>query len=293
MSLSSTHSLSAAPPTLKVKQEREFIEATSRLTSFNLYSRPGVPIAPIEIRMSQDRLSLIARLIDSNADARRHPQVVLELVDKLGYRGDKVAEIRTLALIVSACAKAGEYERAAEMCEEMVGKAEAVRRSPKGGDTQEIANMTWLACSRVGQSSTYHDSEKKLRLMGHALLLCPTEQVSDLLVSWRAVEESATDAQPNKREAQLAIPAMSPDRPTSALAQRLTSDAMSLGHAARSYLRTPDGLGRPNSPLPAAALDSLLHGREGGVRDKLTVGFGASASPRRALCRSELVLSCI
>lgn len=267
------HSLSAAPPTLKVKQEREFIEATSRLTSFNLYSRPGVPIAPIEIRMSQDRLSLIARLIDSNADARRHPQVVRELVDKLGFRGDKLAEIKTLALIVSACAKAGEYERAAEMCEEMVGKAEAVRRSPKG-DTQEIANMTWLACARVGQSTTYHDSEKKLRLMGHALLLCPTEQVSDLLVSWRAVEESATDVQPNKREAQLAVPLTSPDLP-SALAQRLTSDAMSLGHAARSYLRTPDGLGRPNSPLPAAALDSLLHGREGGVRDKLSVGFGA------------------
>lgn len=233
--------------------------------------------------MSQDRLSLIARLIDSNADARRHPQVILELVDKLGFRGDKLAEIRTLALIVSACAKAGEYERAAELCEEMVGKAEAVRKSSKGTDAQEVANMTWLACTRVGQSSSYQDSEKKLRLMGHALLLCPTEQVSDLLVSWRMVEDAAaSDAQksPTKtRESQFAVPATSPDRPntpTSALAQRLTNDAMSLGNAARSYLRTPDG--RPHSPMPAAALDSLLHGREGGVRDKLSVGFGTSAT---------------
>jgi hypothetical protein len=45
-------SLAVAPPTPRVRKEREFIEATSRLASFRLESEPGVPLSPIQIRLT-------------------------------------------------------------------------------------------------------------------------------------------------------------------------------------------------------------------------------------------------
>ena len=46
--------------------------------------------------------------------------MILEMVNKLGYRGDKLAEVRTLAMIGDAAVSARDFERAAEMCERMV-----------------------------------------------------------------------------------------------------------------------------------------------------------------------------
>ena len=62
-------------PSERITREKEFIEATSRLCSFNLMSRPGIPISPIEIRLTKDRLSLVARVLSNNADAYKHTQV--------------------------------------------------------------------------------------------------------------------------------------------------------------------------------------------------------------------------
>ena len=79
----------------RVTQEKQFIEATSRLCSFNLMSRPGIPISPIEIRLTKDRLSLVSRVLSSNNDAYKHSEVILDLVRKLGFHNDIIAEVKT------------------------------------------------------------------------------------------------------------------------------------------------------------------------------------------------------
>ena len=91
--------MSVSQPTPQIVKEREFIEATSRISSFNVMSKPGVPLLPIEIRLTKDRLGLVSRVMSSNDDAYKHAEVMLDLTRKLGYQDDPVAEVKTLAMI--------------------------------------------------------------------------------------------------------------------------------------------------------------------------------------------------
>ncbi|CEQ38691.1 SPOSA6832_00144, partial [Sporobolomyces salmonicolor] len=210
--------LSAAPQTPTIRLERDFIEATSRLCSFRIHSRPGIPITPIEIRHSADRLSFVARLLASNEDAFRHPAMLLELVNKLGYRGDRLAEVRTLAMLSEAALQAGEYDRAADVCDQMVQVVETMRKvagKGKGQDrasisslsaflsiagsapssstttappAEEAADHAWKACFQLGKHDAYEDLSRRMQALGQALVLCPPERIATLLPVWTALE---------------------------------------------------------------------------------------------------------
>ncbi|GAA5862538.1 hypothetical protein JCM1840_004218 [Sporobolomyces johnsonii] len=212
--------LSAAPQTPTIRLERDFIEATSRLCSFRIYSRPGIPITPIEIRHSSDRLSFVARLLASNEDAFRHPSMLLELVNNLGYRGDRLAEVRTLAMLSDAALQAGEYDRAADMCDQMVQVVETMRKvagksKGKGKDrastssssalssiaasapssstttappAEEAADHAWKACFQLGKHDAYEDLSRRMQALGQALVLCPPERIATILPVWAALE---------------------------------------------------------------------------------------------------------
>lgn len=217
-------SLSAAPQTPRIRQERDFIEATSRLCSFRLHSRPGIPITPIEIRHSSDRLSFISRLLSSNDDAFRHPEMILEMVNKLGYRGDKLAEVRTLAMIGDAAVSARDFERAAEMCERMVEVVERMRKvAGKGKErrpdsisvpssfgttpssstkdlppSEEAASFAWRSCLQLGRNATFENPSRRMQVLGHALVLCPPDQISEILPVWTETEKEV--AKENRRK---------------------------------------------------------------------------------------------
>ena len=107
-------SLNVPPPSDRIHREKDFIEATTRLCSFKLTSRPGTPITPIEIRLTKDRLSLVSRVLASNTDAYKHTQVILELVRKLGFDHDVVAEVKTLAMLADTALSSGDFDRAYE-----------------------------------------------------------------------------------------------------------------------------------------------------------------------------------
>ena len=51
---------------VKTVKEQEFIEAASRIRSFNVTSRPGIPISPIEICLIEDSLLLVLRVRQSD-----------------------------------------------------------------------------------------------------------------------------------------------------------------------------------------------------------------------------------
>ncbi|KAI5480841.1 Sec39-domain-containing protein, partial [Pseudohyphozyma bogoriensis] len=195
--------LSAAPQTVEIKKERDFIEATSRLCSFKIYSRPGIPVAPIEIRLSKDRLSFVSRLLASNEDSYRHPDVVLDLVAKLGYRGDKLAEIRSLAMIADSGLQAGDFGRAADVCDRMVEAVETLRKvhsrdtSPNAvvGDAADVA---WQSCFQLGRHDDWSDLERRMRLLGQALVLCPGDKIPTLLPVWTKLEDQVVERRKNK-----------------------------------------------------------------------------------------------
>ena len=177
-------------------QEKEFIEATSRLCSFNLMSRPGIPISPIEIRLTKDRLSLVSRVLSSNNNAYKHTEVILDLVHKLGFRGDIVAEIKTLAMLAETAMQMEDFTRAYETSEKMVNTVLLLRSSDtfaasqaQDPSIQEASEVCWVTCFQLGRHPEFPDVQKKLALLGRALEFCPAEKLPDILASWRVLED--------------------------------------------------------------------------------------------------------
>ncbi|KAF9229146.1 Sec39-domain-containing protein [Gyrodon lividus] len=177
----------------RLVKERDFIEATSRLSSFNILSRPGVPLSAIEIRLTKDRLSLISRVLSSTADAYKHTEVVLDLLYKLGFKDDVVAEVKTLAMLSDTALQAEDFVRAYETSERMIQTVLKVQaKAPDGSEdaiVREIGEVCWVACFQLGRQLEFQNVEKKLSLLGRALELCPAEKLNDVLTSWRRLEK--------------------------------------------------------------------------------------------------------
>ncbi|KAK0464954.1 secretory pathway protein Sec39-domain-containing protein [Desarmillaria tabescens] len=165
----------------RIRKEKEFIEATSRLSSFNVMSRPGIPISPIEIRLTKDRLSLVSRVLSSNADAYKHTEVILELVYMLGFRGDVTAEVKTLAMLADTALQNEDFTRAYQTSECMINAVLALRSSNADvSKVQEASEVCWVACFQLGRQPEFDD-------------LCPPEQLHDVLTAWRRLEKEDTE----------------------------------------------------------------------------------------------------
>lgn len=174
-------SLSLVPTSVAIRKEQDFIGATSRLCSYNL------SLSPIEIRHSKDRLQLIRRVLSSSDEAHRHAEIILDLTDKLGYRGDATARVEVLAMLADAAIQATEFERAFERCQAMVGLAKTRKRGDDGGS--RVSEVCWKTCLQLGQQREYADVGNKMTLLGWAVELCPSEQIPDILSVWRRVED--------------------------------------------------------------------------------------------------------
>ncbi|KAG5652304.1 hypothetical protein H0H81_005526 [Sphagnurus paluster] len=182
--------LDVPPPTDRIVREKEFIEATSRISSFNVTSRPGIPISPIEIRLTNDRLSLVSRVLSSNSDAYKHTEVILDLARKLGFKNDVTAEVKTLAMLADTALQAEDFSRAYELSDRMVSAVLNLRaNSPNVTQVAEASEVCWVACFQLGRQVEFNDVEKKLHLLGRALELCPPDKMHDVLTPWRRLEE--------------------------------------------------------------------------------------------------------
>ncbi|KAF8634440.1 hypothetical protein AX15_000889 [Amanita polypyramis BW_CC] len=193
--------LGVPPASERVVSEKEFIEATSRITSFNIMSRPGITISPIEIRLTKDRLSLVSRVLSSNNDAYKHTEVILDLCYKLGFRDDIVAEVKVLAMVADTALQSEDFERAFEVNERMVTKITSLRNSvsvedPRLVDAKEVC---WVSCFQLGRQLEFDQLDKKLSLLGHALEFCPADKLHDIVSSWRRLEKEDIE----KREERL------------------------------------------------------------------------------------------
>ncbi|KAF9651849.1 Sec39-domain-containing protein [Thelephora ganbajun] len=180
--------LTVPKPSDRIIKEQEFIEATSRICSFNVTSRPGIPISPIEIRLTKDRLSLVSRILSSNNEAYKHTEVVLDLVRKLGFKGDSTAEIKTLGMISDVALQNEDFDRAYKIDKQIVDFVAGLKDG--GVDVgEEVKEVCWVACYQLGRQPEFEDVQKKLYLLGYALRLCPPERIVDILAAWRRVDE--------------------------------------------------------------------------------------------------------
>ncbi|KAI3622805.1 nbas protein [Moniliophthora roreri] len=189
--------LDVPAPSEALAKEKDFIEATSRLCSFNVMSRPGIPISPIEIRLTKDRLSLVSQVLSSNSDAYRHTEVILELVHKLGFKDDVIAEVKTLAMLADTALQVEDFNRSYEISGRMIDLVLGLRATSMGLDnpkTREASDVCWVACFQLGRQTEFGDTIKKLRLLGRAIEICPADRLHDVLTAWRRLEKDDVDA---------------------------------------------------------------------------------------------------
>ncbi|KAF7784612.1 hypothetical protein Agabi119p4_777 [Agaricus bisporus var. burnettii] len=186
--------LDVPPLSDRLTREKEFIEATSRIASFNVLSRPGIPISPIEIRLTKDRLSLVSRVLSSNNDAYKHTEVILDLCYKLGFQGDAVAEVKALAMLADTALQAEDFIRAYENTLRMIDIVQQHHEAPTSSDIQkgkveEMTEVCWIGCFQLGRQPEFADLKKKLQLIGSALEFCPSEKLHDVLTVWKRLEK--------------------------------------------------------------------------------------------------------
>ncbi|KAJ4002451.1 secretory pathway protein Sec39-domain-containing protein [Lentinula boryana] len=195
--------LDVPPLSNRLLKEKEFIEATSRLSSFNIMSRPGIPISPIEIRLTKDRLSLVSRVLSSNADAYKHTEVILDLVYKLGFRDNIVAEVKALAMLADTALQAEDFGRAYETCQRMIDTVLNLRATLMGMDdprVRDTSEVCWVACFQLGRQTEFDDVDKKLVLLGRAIEICPPDRLHDVLTAWRRLEKEDLEIRQERLE---------------------------------------------------------------------------------------------
>ncbi|KAK2461661.1 hypothetical protein APHAL10511_006124 [Amanita phalloides] len=185
--------LDVPPASERIIKEKEFIEATSRICSFNVMSRPGIPISPIEIRLTKDRLALVSRVLSSNSEAFKHTEVILDLCYKLGFHDDIVAEVKVLAMLADSALQSEDFECAFEANDRMVAKLSSLRDSistnfedPRILEAKEVC---WVACFQLGRQLEFDQLDKKLSLLGYALEFCPADKLHDIIAVWRRLEK--------------------------------------------------------------------------------------------------------
>lgn len=208
---------SGVPVTAKIQQEKSFIEATSRLCSFQIQSklRPGVFLAPIEIRLSPDRMDLIKRLLDAKENVYKTPDLVLDLAFKLciipsGVDNKRSTEVpsrslvesKTLALLIEAALGQADYEQAQLSCERLVANVNAIAKRVEQSVAshgqqqrqltsllQQIKEYAYRTCFLLSNQQEWKDHASRLRWCSFVLAYCPDDQVERYLKTWRQLEQ--------------------------------------------------------------------------------------------------------
>ncbi|KAH8918339.1 hypothetical protein BT69DRAFT_1353982, partial [Atractiella rhizophila] len=184
--------LSIVPDSPTIARQRSFIDATSQFFSYFPASHPS--LSPIQVRLSTDKIALMAHLLSSNKTAYKHPEVLFDLLRKLSSASDgqqaedEGGEIRTYAMCVEGAVQAADWTVAELGCEKMISLA---NRGGSGGDKGR--DVAWRGVFALAKMEDYPDLENRKTLIGHAALLCPPETISDVLLVLRRIEEQENE----------------------------------------------------------------------------------------------------
>nr|KIR44019.1 hypothetical protein I312_06775 [Cryptococcus bacillisporus CA1280] len=162
-------SLSVAPSTPAIVAERQYIEATL--------------------------LSTV--LSDSSSDAFRHPDLMLELAEKLGCRGDTDRGL-VWGMVGRAAIAKEDWPMASKAVENMVQTVKKSQDSQTAvkQERQSVANSrstlrseAWTLAHTLSSQSEFSDISAKLSFVSSAIELCPASEIPSILETFRQIEK--------------------------------------------------------------------------------------------------------
>ncbi|KAF9285514.1 hypothetical protein BGZ68_003793 [Mortierella alpina] len=241
--------LKVLPETTNIRREMDLIEATNFMTSTYHLTAPGTnaTILPLQIRATENRLSLVRRLVMTHEDAYRDHAELLELAYKVTGVGPKKAlrqqvETQVVGMLIEAALRGRNHVFALNQSErlmELLKSSGAVDLTPDGSPKLR----------RVAKSSS-------------------SLQLVDSIISQDGDTASAThDARPSS-------PSWSSSRPGSRAGMTVGTNATA--HGSPSLLESDPDAKKPWEIFVQVATES--EGREYSKR-LATVGYALASCP--------------
>ena len=176
------YSLQVIDPIPAIEEELNLIDAVDILSQYKLKikSKSDIPILPIQVRMCENRLEFIQKILNLDTNDYTKTGKLLDLSKKLlgqNFNIGKEAVVRTM--IGNAAINHNNYNFANEICKTIMTIDK---------NTIEENNDIWKLFYRLATDSSYKNTSSKIELIGHALTLCPPEQISDILIFSRELE---------------------------------------------------------------------------------------------------------
>ncbi|WVQ73871.1 hypothetical protein IAR50_003452 [Cryptococcus sp. DSM 104548] len=188
--------LMVATPSKSITSEREYIEATSRLSSFSSFN-----LTPSQIRATPEPLTLISAVLDgSSSDAYRHPDLMLDLASKLGCRS-QVEKGLVWGMVGRSAVENEDWDTGKGAVENMAAVAkERVKKTKGKGTVAESKNLaaadpdakliaeTYTLAHLIASRPNFSDIRTKREFLSIALELCPSSVIPSILETFRQVE---------------------------------------------------------------------------------------------------------
>lgn len=197
---------------------------------------------------------------------------MLDLVGKLGYRGDIVAEVRTLAMIADSAIQAEDFDMAYSTSERMISTVLGLKSSATMhtdvAQVDEAIEVCWVACFQLGRHPEFPDAGKKSVLLARALELCPADRLHDVLNAWRRVEDETIEARKQRLEHKAGAEALPTTRKNALDDSGLAPMSTSLRSRLRDFhvpspplLSTPDAAALASRTFKSVAANFPFRGR--------------------------------
>ncbi|KAJ3107129.1 hypothetical protein HDU97_004822 [Phlyctochytrium planicorne] len=189
--------LEIGPSTLRIQKEIEFVNGCFLL--YSTYERlfpSTTPPLPIQIRLREDRLGIVADLIHLYPKSR-NPEcnVLVDIGKKLTQRRSGDIEIRVRGMIASWALDYGKIDLSLTICDEMIQISSA---TPNSNAVLSI-NEEWRVALKLIKQHRQDMSESTLRqLITFCLEWCEPQFVTEILNAGRHAEISPLNTAPNE-----------------------------------------------------------------------------------------------
>lgn len=206
------------------------IAATHSLSFYSLTLQHGVPFQPVSIRVSQDPLGLVGKVLEQNSGAYTQLDNLIEIGRNLVTAGlvkpesdeddadpkrssleerQKDAERRVTFMAIEASLRENDFETAYSYIVNRLTPSAASISAPQG-ETGKVKprdpadDISWRAAFLAGRyrpsttsstPPTLRRLEQRTELLSLALLLAPTSALTEILAAWRRCEEETSTMQ--------------------------------------------------------------------------------------------------
>ncbi|XP_035662778.1 neuroblastoma-amplified sequence-like [Branchiostoma floridae] len=145
-----------------IQQELDLLSAVQLLDDFH------VDILPLQVRLCEDKLTLISKVLDSDCNSYKQSGKLLELGDLLMIHA-KSKEERTgkiLTLAAETALKKADYSHTCRMCLQLKSLGYA---------------PGWQVCQQLATNNNFTDYRARMELLSFSLTHCQPDQISSVL----------------------------------------------------------------------------------------------------------------